>query len=522
MKDLTSFTYSFEELIRGNFLYVDKTEYLWKMVRPATAGIFLSRPRRFGKSLTISTLKAFFQGKKELFKGLAIYDKPYDWKAYPVIHLDMNGNKYDTVDELNHSLCNLLQEVAQDHHLTLTDDEPNQMFRALIRQLSQQEQVVILIDEYDKPILNNLGKPQSQTILDNLKSFYSVIKACESRIRFVFVTGVSKFCHVSLFSDLNNLTDISMDYEYATMFGYTQEEFEKYFADRIEMACKHLNLPPKELLPQIKQWYDGYKFHAEAQTVYNPVSLAQFFIKRCEFNNYWFSTGTPAFLMELIKKNHLDFENLLSRPVSAVAFEAFEIDKIDPLSLLLQTGYLTIKSAEKKFNMPWYWLDFPNQEVSASFNTYLLNAYAEKSKSDVTNFCELLADAMLNGNIAQLRKVLESFFAGIPYDVHHKDESNFQNIFFAIFRLLGYYVKAESRTSDGRIDAITETDKWLYLFEFKLNHDNSALQQIKEKEYFKPYLFANKHIMLIGANFDTNTGKLSNWQNEEIVPHNAL
>ena len=221
--------------------------------------------------------------------------------------------------------------------------------------------------------------------------------------------------------------------------------------------------------------------------------------------------------MELIKKTRFDFEDVLSRPVSAVAFEAFEVDKIDPLSLLLQTGYLTIKSLEKKFNMPWFRLDFPNREVSVSFNTYLLNAYVEKSRSDVTNFCELLADSMVNGKIDRLRKVLETFFAGIPYDVHHKDESNFQNIFFAIFRLLGYYIKAESHTSDGRIDAVSETDKWIYLFEFKLNKDDSALEQIKKKEYFKPYLLANKRIMLIGVNFDTGTGKLSDWKDEEVV-----
>ena len=517
MKDLTSYTYSFEELIRGQFLYVDKTEYIWNMIRPATAGYFLSRPRRFGKSLTVSTLKAVFQGKKELFKGLAIYDKPYDWKQYPVIHLDMNGLDFSSVEELESSLCDLVTEAAVSHDLTLESASAASMFRTLINRLAEKEQVIILVDEYDKPILNNLGKSHAQKILDKLKVFYSIIKAFESKERFVFVTGVTKFCHVSLFSELNNLTDITMNRDYATMFGYTQEEFETYFADRIDSACKQLNTPREELLPEIKAWYDGYRFHAKTESVYNPVSLAQFFTNDAEFNNYWFSTGTPSFLMELIKKTRFDFEDVLSRPVSAVAFEAFEVDKIDPLSLLLQTGYLTIRSLERKFNMPWFRLDFPNREVSVSFNTSLLNAYVEKSRSDVTNFCELLADSMVNGNTVQLRKVLETFFAGIPYDVHHKDESNFQNIFFAIFRLLGYYIKAESHTSDGRIDAVAETDKWVYLFEFKLNKDDSALEQIKEKEYFKPYLLSNKRIMLIGVNFDTDTGKLSNWKDEEVV-----
>ena len=517
MRDLTSYTYSFEELVQGHFLYVDKTEYIWRMIRPSVAGYFLSRPRRFGKSLTVSTLKAIFQGRKELFDGLAISEKDYAWNPYPVIHLDMNGCKFDSVKELNHSLSALIREAAEDHQILLPDDEPNQMFRNLIRQLSEKERVVILIDEYDKPILNNLGKPHAGDILNNLKTFYSVIKAFESKERFVFVTGVSKFCHVSLFSELNNLTDITMHRDYATMFGYTQGELEKYFAKHIDLARGLLNMPREQFLQELKAWYDGYRFEEESETVYNPVSLAQFFTNSYKFNNYWFSTGTPSFLMELVKRTRFDFENVLSRPVSAVAFEAFEIDKIDPLSLLLQTGYLTIKSLERKFNMPWYWLDFPNREVSVSFNTYLLNAYVEKSRSDVTNFCELLADSMVNGKIDQLRKVLETFFAGIPYDVHHKDESNFQNIFFAIFRLLGYYIKAESHTSDGRIDAVSETDKWIYLFEFKLNKDDSALEQIKKKEYFKPYLLANKRIMLIGVNFDTGTGKLSDWKDEEVV-----
>ena len=518
MKDLTSYTYSFEELIRGQFLYVDKTKYIWNMIRPATAGYFLSRPRRFGKSLTVSTLKAVFQGKKELFKGLAVYDKPYDWKPYPVIHLsfgDLDASA-NTPLGLRAYLLSKVNRVATEFSVELSEKEPGLRLGELMDILYRKSSVVVLVDEYDKPILNNISNPQIEAIRDELKGFFSVLKDRNDKERFLFVTGVSKFCHVSLFSELNNLTDITMNRDYATMFGYTQEEFEAYFADRIDSACKQLNTPREELLPEIKQWYDGYRFEEESETVYNPVSLAQFFTNSYKFNNYWFSTGTPSFLIELIKKTRFDFEDVLSRPVSAVAFEAFEVDKIDPLSLLLQTGYLTIRSLESKFNMPWFRLDFPNREVSVSFNTYLLNAYVEKSRSDITNFCELLADSMVNGQIDQLHKALEVFFAGIPYDVHHKDESNFQNIFFAIFRLLGYYIKAESRTSDGRIDAICETDQWIYLFEFKLNHEDSALEQIKEKEYFKPYLFSNKRIMLIGVNFDTDTGKLSDWKNEEL------
>ena len=518
MKDLTSYVFNFEELIRGNFLYVDKTEYIWQMIRPSSAGYFLSRPRRFGKSLTLSTLKAVFEGKKELFKGLALYDKPYDWKPYPIIHLSFGD--YNTVsnakDELPNYLMTKVRKIAQEYSIPLPDDTPANCFSSLIDKIYENSQVVILVDEYDKPILDNITSPDVKELLKILKGFYSVLKDRNDKERLLFVTGVSKFCHESLFSDLNNLTDITMDAKYATMLGYTQEEFETYFADRIELASKQLNMPKEELLPEIKAWYDGYCFHPGSATVYNPVSLAKFFESGAEFNNYWFATGTPSFLIELVKKTRFDFDHILSRPVSSMAFNAFEIDKLDPLTLLLQTGYLTIKSMVRKFNMPWFWLDFPNREVSFSFNTALLNAYSRKSDNYVVDFCEQLADAMDNGNVKQLRKVMETFFAGISYEVHHKDESNFQNILFAMFRLLGYYISAESHTNDGRIDAVAETEKFVFIFEFKLDEDKTALSQIRDKEYYRKYELSKKKIFLIGINFSSEKGQITDWQTEEV------
>ena len=516
MKDLTSSVYSFENLIQGNFLYIDKTEYIWNLIRPSRAGYFFSRPRRFGKSLTLSTLKAVFEGKKELFKGLAIYDKPYDWETYPIIHLDMANCNIKTSDELAEYLNDLLMKTASSFGLKLHGELLTTKFENLIADVAQQGSVVILLDEYDKPILNNIVSPQANEILQVLKGFYSNIKKAEQYLRFVFVTGVSKFCHVSIFSDLNNLTDITMDAKYATMLGYTQEEFETYFADRIELVSKRLNMTKEELLPEIKAWYDGYRFHSDASSVYNPVSLAKFFEAGGEFNNFWFSTGTPSFLIELIKKTRFDFDNILSKPVSSMAFNAFEIDKLDPLTLLLQTGYLTIKSMVKKFNMPWYWLDFPNREVSFSFNSSLLNTYSRKSDNFVVAFCEQLAEAMDQGNVKQLRKAMESFFAGISYEIHHKNESNFQNIFFAMFRLLGYYISAESHTNDGRIDAVAETEKYVFIFEFKLDNDDSALSQIKDKEYYKKYELSKKKIFLNGVTFGTEKGQIIDWQTEEM------
>ena len=294
MKDLTSSVYSFEDLIQGNFLYVDKTEYIWQLIRPAKGMYFLSRPRRFGKSLTLSTLKAVFEGKKELFKGLAIYEKPYDWKQYPIIHLSFGDYNpiNNTQEKLNIYLLDKVMSIAEQHSVRLPETkDPSSAFGKLVDALFPKNQVVILVDEYDKPILDNITSPNIKEIQQCLKGFYSILKDRNTQERLLFVTGVTKFCHVSLFSDLNNLTDITMDYDYATMLGYTQSELETCFADRIELAAKQLHIDKKQLLPEIKSWYDGYRFHADAENVYNPVSLAEFFLKRFEINNNWFTTG---------------------------------------------------------------------------------------------------------------------------------------------------------------------------------------------------------------------------------------
>ena len=517
MKELTDSVYAFADLRLGKYLYVDKTEYIWKLIQPYKSMYFLSRPRRFGKSLMVSTLKAIFEGRKELCDGLAIAEKEYDWKPYPVIHFDLNGWDFHGLKETRNSLSKLVLECAQDHHVSLSSTEPCDMFRELIRALSSGDRkIVVLIDEYDKPILNNINTAHAQEILNELKSFYSVIKAFESVLRFAFITGVTKFCHVSLFSDLNNLTDITMRSDYATMFGYTQSELEHYFSDRIETTAQAQNISVDELKRKLKAWYDGYCFEETSETVYNPVSIAKFFENDGKFDNYWFATGTPSFLMELAKKTDFNFEDAVSRAVPGVTFDAFEISNIDPVTLLLQTGYLTIKSSEIRFNKRWFWLDFPNEEVAESFSTYLLNSYVGRTQREVSSFSADLATAFLEDNLNQARKVLESFFAGIPYTIHKKSEATFQSIFYAIFRLLGFNIEAESCTNDGRIDAVVQTDNHIFLFEFKLDDDDTALSQIKEKAYFKKYLQSPKKITLIGVNFDSEKGQLIDWQTEDI------
>jgi hypothetical protein len=510
MKDLTTSIYSFENLIRGKYLYVDKTEYIWQLIENEGESYFLSRPRRFGKSLTVSTLKAVFEGKKELFKGLAIYDKPYDWKPHPVIKLDMNGRDFSTLEKMEDSFRQILLEQADFNKVSLKETSSNAMFHEIIKKLHDTKgDVVILLDEYDKPILNNISKPNRHDFLNALKAFYSVIKEKNEMIRLAFITGVSKFCHVSLFSELNNLTDITMDARFATMLGYTQEEMVANFGDRIADLAHERDIDA--FMDEIREWYNGYCFEENAKTVYNPVSLAQFFQSGGKFKNYWFATGTPSFLLELTKRKDFDFEKALTNPVPEVSFSAFEIDDIDPLTLLLQTGYVTIKSAEQKLGQTWYHLDFPNREVASAFSTYILKSYTGETQTNVVSFTAEFAMSLLNGDLEKLRKLMEVFFAGIPYTVHKKNEATFQAIFFALFRLLGEFIEAESCTNDGRIDAVAQTQNAIYLFEFKLDNDPTALDQIKKKQYFQKYLLDKREIHLIGVNFDSEKGNLIGW-----------
>ncbi|MBR4667116.1 MAG: AAA family ATPase [Lentisphaeria bacterium] len=515
MKDLTSSVYSFENLINGNFLYVDKTEYIWQLIRPANAMYFLSRPRRFGKSLTLSTLKAVFEGKKELFKGLALYDKPYDWKTHPVIHLDMANCDIQTPEELSEYLNDLLTNVASSFDLNLRGELLTTRFENLISDIAKLGSIVLLVDEYDKPILNNITDPKVKEILQVLKGFYSNIKKAGNDLRFAFITGVSKFCHVSLFSDLNNLTDITMDARYATMLGYTQEELEGNFSDRITALAGNRDLD--EFKEEIKAWYNGYRFHSSSATVYNPVSLAKFFESGGEFNNYWFSTGTPSFLLELIKKQRFNFEEVLNTPVSNFAFDAYEIDRINPLTLLLQTGYLTIDSAVKRYGDTVYRLRFPNLEVKGSFETYLAGYCSGLRTDQVKDSVYKLADAVTAGDVDGFMKAMKVFFAKVPYDVHLKDENNFHLLFFSIFMLLGISIEAESRTNEGRIDAVASNEGFVFVFEFKLDKTRElALDQIKERDYCRRYMNSGKKIFLVGVNFDMERGQIQDWTSQAV------
>jgi hypothetical protein len=522
MKNLTTSVYTFEDLLKGKFLYVDKTETLWKMLEPAKGIYFLSRPRRFGKSLTLSTLKAVFQNKKHLFKGLALENKPHAWKEYPVIHLDLGSKEVQSQDELKVYLSDRVNKIAADYNVKLSTKAYDARFQELIETLGKPGKIVILIDEYDKPILDNVTNKSIKSIRETLESFYSVIKATEPYQRFVLLTGVSKFSKVSVFSKLNNLTDITMDARFATMLGYTQEEFESNFAEHIEHVCREQKMDKTELLVKLKLWYDGYRFEEDAEPVYNPVSIGKFFESGGKFKNYWFETGTPSFLLKLAKKQQFDFEKELTQPVSELAFASYEIDKLETLPLLFQTGYLTIKNAIRDEGDTFYHLDFPNREVEAAFEAYLLNEYSGVKKERIEVYAAEMTRMLKGGDIDGFMGKMKIFFADIPYDIQVAKEKYYQTIFYIVFRLIGLRIEAEARTSIGRIDAVAQTEKYVYIFEFKLNRSSSeALRQIHDKEYYQKYLGSGREIILIGAKFSTKKHNIADWKTE-VLPHEII
>lgn len=523
MKHVTGSVSSFENLIRGNFLYVDKTEFIWQLISPARGSYFLSRPRRFGKSLTVSTLKAVFEGKKELFRGLAIYDKPCDWKKHPVIHLDMNGRDFGTLAKMETRFRQILLEQAETNRVELSVSSSDSMFHDLIRKLYDRDgDVVILLDEYDKPILNNIAKDNVSDFLAVLKNFYSVIKEKSEMVRLAFITGVSKFCHVSLFSDLNNLTDITMDARFSTMLGYTQKEFESNFREHIEAVEKKQESGHEDFLAEIKNWYDGFRFHADCETVYNPVSLASFFEKGGEFSNYWFQTGTSSFLFEIMKQQSFDLPEALETTVSSSFFESFEIDRLNPKTLLYQTGYLTIGKAVK-VPVPFtsvqdteYTLVFPNYEVKNSFNEHLLKYYANVQTDQSRRLIRDLIRNLGSGNADGFMRQLQVLFANIPCNMRGKQEHDYQTVIYVIFMMLNIFIEAEHHTGEGRIDLMLAVGEWIYVIELKLNQTaEDAMRQIHDKNYAVKFLNQDRRIMLIGANLDSEQGQITDWITEE-------
>ena len=494
----------------NDYLYIDKTEHIYKLLQGKY--YFLSRPRRFGKSLLLNTIKEVFNGRKELFEGLWIYDK-IEWEEFPVIKIS-----FSTVDYVNLGLAKainlMLSEIAAEYNLTLKNPSFSSRFKELIINLAKIKKVVILIDEYDKPIIDYIDDiPKADENRKILKSFYSIIKDSDDYIKFFFVTGVSKFSQVSIFSDLNNLNDITLNEKYSTITGYTQKELENYFTEYIEgVKHKYKDIFPF-IIKEIKKWYDGYSWDGRS-FVYNPFSILTFFDNK-EFGDYWFSTGTPTFLMKLIKQNHYTAFELENRTIYKGDLNKYDITKITLLPLLFQTGYLTIKKSN--LAKQTITLDYPNAEVERSFTIHLLAELNDGKIDKASSTLVQLMEALENNETEKFLELVDSVFKGISYIIADNKEKYFHSIFYLIVKLLGFSIETEVMTIDGRIDAVITTDEYIYVIEFKAGQDaKTALQQIKDKEYHKKYLSAKKPVTLIGINFNIEKKTIDDYLIESV------
>ncbi len=507
---------TFSKIVQGGYLYVDKTPTIYRLIREGEV-YFLSRPRRFGKSLLLSTLEAIFQGRRALFDGLWIAESDYNWDEHPVLHVDFSLLRVENAAELQQKLTEHLTELAAEHGITLPGSDYQKHLRDLIRQLAARNRVVVLIDEYDKPLIDNITNvPEAQRIREVLKGFYTILKGLDRYLRFVFLTGVSKFSKVGVFSGLNNLKDITLDRRYATLLGITQEEVQRDFQDYIRAFAAQRGTSVAQLLAETRRWYDGFCFSKDCIPVYNPFSLLLLFDAR-DFRNYWFETGTPTFLIKLLRAREYDVQELEQLQVNELSFSSYEVEDLAVLPLLVQTGYLTIKSYDPTRRL--YTLGYPNREVEDAFVKHLVGEFSAVRQERTDTYAWRMIDALAAGDFAQFFVVLGVFFAGIPYDIQIRQERYYQTIFYLIFKLLSLQVQAEVRTSTGRIDAVVELAEGVYLFEFKLARAGSAqdaLAQIHERDYAAPYRADQRPVYLLGAVFGLEERGVIDWTVEKL------
>jgi len=507
MKKLPVSHQTFSEIIEENHLYVDKTGDIYNLINSSGKYFFISRPRRFGKSLTVSTLKEIFSGNKELFKGLYIYDK-IEWNKYPVILVDFTLISRSDREVLKSSLSSFLDKTAEQNKITLKNKFTGDKFRELIEELNKNstKKVVILIDEYDKPIIDHITdiKKASEN-REVLREFYSILKGSDEYIKFVFITGVSKFSKVSIFSGLNNLKDITLYDDFSTIMGITQEELISYFPLWIKELGEKEELSEKETLEKIKYWYDGYSWDG-IKRLYNPYSILNLFDSK-KFRNYWFSTGTTTFLIELMKKEKYEITGLENITVSEYVFDSYDIENIGLNSLLFQTGYLTVKRVDKKTGL--YTLTCPNSEVKESILNYLLGEMIDKEVSLVKPLYLELKHFFQEKKIDKAIDIIKSMFAKIPYTLHIDAESYYHSLFYIILTLMGVKIDPEVLTDKGRIDGVLEFSDKIYIMEFKYGKAgskmksllNKAIKQIKEKKYYERFTGDDRKVIFLAVGF---------------------
>jgi hypothetical protein len=505
---------NFESLVHDGYLYVDKTALIYKLADTGRY-YFLSRPRRFGKSLLISTMDAYFSGKRELFKGLAIEKLEQKWAKHPILHLDLNTAKYESKESLDSVLNDTLSYWEQSYGTSPTEVTPELRFKGIVRRACEKtgERVVILVDEYDKPMLQSIGNEKlTNEYRSTLKAFYSVLKTQDGYIKFAFLTGVTKFGKVSVFSDLNNLTDISMDERYIDICGITEKELHTYFDEDIAQLGEKYKLSKDGCYAKLKEQYDGYHFEADTIGIYNPFSILNVLAK-LKFSNYWFETGTPSYLVELLKKADYELPDLTQEHITADVLNSIDSMSQNPIPVIYQSGYLTIKGYDERFRM--YELGFPNKEVEDGFMNYLLPYYTPVKKTDTAFFIASFVEDVERGNPEQFMKRMEAMFARTDYQIVGDAELYFQNAFYLIMTMMGFYTDVERTTSDGRIDMTVETKDYVYLFEFKLDGTpEEALKQIEANGYAKPFAMDSRKLYRVGVNFSSEKRSIDGWKIE--------
>lgn len=494
----------FEKLRTNGYSYVDKSRFVYKL---ATEGeyYFLSRPRRFGKSLFLSTLEAYFQGKKELFKGLAIYDLETDWKKYPIFHIDLNTANFREKDSLYTVLNDYLTTWESKYGTRESEATLALRFKGVIARAAEKEgcSVVILIDEYDKPILQTLRDPELQAEhRAQLKAFYSVLKTQDRYIKFAFLTGVTKFGKVSVFSDLNNLTDISMDHRYISICGMTEKELLANFKEGISELAEANGDTEEATIAKLKARYDGYHFEENTVGIYNPFSVLNT-LSRLRYKDYWFETGTPTFLVDLLKMHNYRLPDMTKERVSDDVINSVDSLSTNPVPVIYQSGYLTIKGYDERFKK--YLLGFPNKEVEEGFLNFLLPLYTSAGNNSPFLVDEFVQDVE-SGNPERFMQRMKAFFADTSYQVVGNAELYFQNAMYLVFKIMGFYTQVERPTSDGRIDAIIQTPNYIYVIECKLDRTaDEAIKQIENNGYAEPFLMDKRKLYKIGVSFSSET-----------------
>jgi hypothetical protein len=511
----------FEQMITGNFVYVDKTRFVYQMARAPQGYYFLARPRRFGKSLLVSTLKALFSSRKDLFKGLWIEKSAWKWKPHPVVILDFSEVDLTNAEILERSLLFTLDQIAEEHGVQLkAHDLLAKKFVELVMELHKkyQEKVVILVDEYDKPIITHLGKGENGLAIarqnrDLLKSFFGVLKGTNmaARLRLLFITGISKFSKVSIFSDLNNLQDLSMHADYAAIVGYTQEELDTQFHDWTIGLAKAQQTTQEGVMQSLREWYNGHRFTEKDLLVYNPFSIINVLSEK-RFKNFWFESATPSFLVNLINEKNISIPAIEHLEVQETAFSTYELENLRPEALLFQTGYVTIHD----FDGTLYRLGYPNQEVKTSFLSYMYHSMVDISDTTLKAQFRRLHEYLAKEDIDRFIKTTNAILSSIPYtQVQGQDERFYHTVFYLMLAGSGVPLHTEVLTSKGRMDIAVELKDKVYIVELKCNQSAvEAIKQIREKMYHEKYLQSGRNVFLLGINFDTNERSITDWRFE--------